>query len=109
MMHLAEFETAVRYGVPVLVVVMNDEALGAELHKSVADGLDPALTRISTPDLGAVGVALGGRGALVRSIDELRAAVSDFVAEPGPMLLDVRISTTVLSIPYRRMYYAADV
>jgi thiamine pyrophosphate-dependent acetolactate synthase large subunit-like protein len=109
MMHLAEFETAVRYGVPVLVVVMNDEALGAELHKSVAVGLDPALTRISTPDLGAVGVALGGRGALVRSIDELRAAVSDFVAEPGPMLLDVRISTTVLSIPYRRMYYAADV
>jgi thiamine pyrophosphate-dependent acetolactate synthase large subunit-like protein len=33
MMHLAEFETAVRYNMPLLVVVMNNEALGAEYYK----------------------------------------------------------------------------
>jgi thiamine pyrophosphate-dependent acetolactate synthase large subunit-like protein len=109
MMHLAEFETAVRYRLPLLVVVMNDEALGAELHKSAAVGLDPELAKISTPDLGAVGTALGGRGALVRSIDELRAAAGEFAARPGPMLVDVRISRRVLSIPYRRMFHGEDV
>jgi thiamine pyrophosphate-dependent acetolactate synthase large subunit-like protein len=109
MMHLAEFETAVRYDLPLFVVVMNDEALGAEYHKSVAVGLDPRLTRISTPDLGAVGIALGGRGALVRSVDDLRAAAAGFVAAPVPTLVDVRISREVLSIPYRRAYRHEDV
>jgi thiamine pyrophosphate-dependent acetolactate synthase large subunit-like protein len=109
MMHLAEFETAVRYSLPVFVVVMNDEALGAEYHKSVAVGLDPLLTRISTPNLGAVGIALGGRGALVRSVDDLRAAAAEFVAAPAPTLVDVRISREVLSIPYRRAYRHEDV
>jgi thiamine pyrophosphate-dependent acetolactate synthase large subunit-like protein len=88
---------------------MNDEALGAELHKSAAVGLDPELAKISTPDLGAVGTALGGRGALLRSIDELRAAAGEFAARPGPMLLDVRISRRVLSVPYRRMFHGEDV
>lgn len=109
MMHLGEFETAVRYDVPLLVVVMNDEAVGAELHKSAAIGLDTALTEISTPDLGSVGVSLGGRGALVRSIDELRAVAAAFVERPAPTLVDVRISRNVLSIPYQRMYRDADV
>src|SRR5690606_4005942 len=78
MMHLAEFETAVRYDLPLLVVVMNDEALGAEYHKSIAVGLDGDLTLISTPNLGRVGASLGGRGALVRTIPELRAAAAEF-------------------------------
>jgi acetolactate synthase I/II/III large subunit len=109
MMHLAEFETAVRYRVPLLVIVMNDEAIGAEFHKSVASGLDESLTRMTTPDLGSVGRSLGGAGALVRTPDELSAAVAEFLANPGPYLLDVRISRTVLSIPYRRLWYGEDV
>jgi thiamine pyrophosphate-dependent acetolactate synthase large subunit-like protein len=109
MMHLAEFETAVRYDLPLLVVVMNDEGLGAEYHKSVAVGLDGRLALIPTPDLGRVGVGLGGRGALVCSLDELRSLAAEFVARPGPTLLDVRISRNVLSIPYRRAFYGEDV
>ena len=52
LMHLPEFETACRYGFPILVVVMNDEALGAEYHKSAVQGADPELAVIPTPDLG---------------------------------------------------------
>ncbi|MEK8169415.1 thiamine pyrophosphate-dependent enzyme [Streptomyces sp. M19] len=50
LMHLSEFETACRYGLPVLVVVMNDEGLGAEFHKARAKGLDPGLAVIPTPN-----------------------------------------------------------
>jgi acetolactate synthase I/II/III large subunit len=109
MMHLAEFETAVRYELPLLVVVMNDEALGAEFHKSVAVGLDGDLTLIRTPDLGSVGVSLGGRGHLVCDLGELAAAAKEFADDPVPTLLDVRISRRVLSIPYRRTFYGEDV
>jgi len=108
MMHLAEFETAVRYGLPLLVVVFNDQALGAEYHRYVGKGIDLDATRIPTPDLGAVATALGGRGALVRSPAELRAAAREFVSRPGPMLVDLRMSRNVVSVPYRRLFYGQE-
>lgn len=108
MMHLAEFETAVRYGMPLLIIVMNNEALGPEYYKLESKKMDAKIATINTPDLGAVGVALGGRGKLVRSLDELRAAAAGWVADPGPMIIDLRISRTVMSIPYRRVYHGKD-
>jgi thiamine pyrophosphate-dependent acetolactate synthase large subunit-like protein len=108
-MHLPEFETACRYQVPLLVVVMNDEALGAEYHKAKAKGLDPELAVIGVPDLGPVATALGGRGATVRTPGELKAALADYVASPGPFVLDVRITRSVVSDPYRRLLFMEDV
>jgi thiamine pyrophosphate-dependent acetolactate synthase large subunit-like protein len=109
LMHLSEFETAVRYRLPVLVVVMNDEGLGAEYHKAKAKGLDPELAVIPTPELGAVATALGGAGATVRTVGDLRAALADYVRDPRPTVIDVRISRDVLSVPYRRIQYGEDV
>ena len=108
-MHLSEFETACRYGLPVLVVVMNDQGLGAEYHKAKAKGLDPELAVIPTPELGTVGQALGGGGATVRTTDELRAALAEYVRNPRPTIIDVRITRDVLSVPYRRIQYGDDV
>jgi acetolactate synthase-1/2/3 large subunit len=108
MMHLPEFETAVRYGLPLLVVLLNDQLLGAEYHKAVVKGLKAELAAISTPDLGAVGKALGGDGALVTDLDALKDAIDSYVANPRPMIIDVRISKTVISIPYRRLHFGQD-
>lgn len=108
MMHLPEFESAVRYGLPLLVVIFNDQLLGAEYHKSVAKGLNAELARISTPDLGAVGRALGGHGALATTTDELISALDDYLASPAPTIIDARISTNVVSIPYRRLHFGQD-
>ncbi|TDV54259.1 thiamine pyrophosphate-binding protein [Actinophytocola oryzae] len=109
LMHLSEFETACRYDLPILVVVMNDEGLGAEYHKSKAKGLDPDLALIPTPELGAVAQALGGGGATVRDVAELRAALAEYVRAPRPTVIDVRITRNVLSVPYRRLQYGEDV
>ena len=108
LMHLAEFETAVRYKMPLLVVVMNNQCLGAEYYKLDAKKMDANTSVIPTPDLGAVAVAMGGRGALVTHNDQLRNAVKEWAAKPGPMVIDVRISRTVPSIPYRRIHYGRD-
>jgi acetolactate synthase I/II/III large subunit len=108
MMHLPEFETATRYGLPLLVVIMNDQLLGAEYHKAVAKGLNADLAHVPTPDLGTVGKALGGNGALVTNLDDLRAAVDAYVANPQPTIIDVRISKLVISIPYRRLHFGQD-
>ncbi|GGU08609.1 thiamine pyrophosphate-binding protein [Actinomadura citrea] len=109
LMHLSEFETACRYGLPLLVVVMNDEGLGAEYHKLGAKGLTQELAVIPNPELGRVAQALGGGGATVRNAAELEAAVAEYVANPRPFLIDVRITRDVLSVPYRRLWYGEDV
>jgi acetolactate synthase-1/2/3 large subunit len=108
MMHLAEFETAVRYNMPLMVVVMNNEALGAEYYKLDAHEMETRGSQITTPDLGKVAVSFGGRGRKATTIDELSLAAKEFVAKPGPMMVDLRISKSVPSIPYRRLHYGRD-
>ncbi|RPJ46890.1 MAG: thiamine pyrophosphate-binding protein [Betaproteobacteria bacterium] len=108
MMHLAEFETAVRYNMPLLVVVMNNQALGAEYYKLDVKKMDVNTAVVNTPDLGKVAVAMGGKGAIVHHMDDLAKAAKEWVANPGPMIIDVRISRTIMSVPYRRIHYGRD-
>jgi acetolactate synthase I/II/III large subunit len=108
MMHIAEFETAVRYGMPLLIVCLDNEALGSEYYKLDAHKMKADLATISMPDLGAVGVAFGGRGRMARSMDDLRAAAKEWLSKPGPMMIDARISRSVVTLPYRRIHYGRD-
>ncbi|KAA9159039.1 thiamine pyrophosphate-binding protein [Amycolatopsis acidicola] len=108
-MHLAEFDTACRYGWPVLILVMNDEALGAEYHKSEAHGLRQDLSAIRSPDLGAVATAMGGHGATVRTIGDLEKAVGEFLGDPKPTVVDMRITREVMSVPFRRLWRGEEV
>jgi thiamine pyrophosphate-dependent acetolactate synthase large subunit-like protein len=66
------------------------------------------LATISTPDLGAVARSFGGRGRLATSADDVREAASEWLAEPGVMVIDARISRNVVSVPYRRLHYGRD-
>ena len=108
MMHLAEFETAVRYGMKLLVVVMNNECLGAEYYKLDAKKMVKETSVITCPDLGKVAVGMGGKGAYCTSIESFRKAAEEWIANPCPMIIDLRISRTVMSIPYRRVHYGRD-
>lgn len=109
MMHIGEFETAVRYRMPLCIVVMNNEILGPEYYNLEQKGLDPMPGFVSTPDIGHVARGMGGRGHLVTTVDRFRAALKDFVDAPGPMIIDLRVSRTVLPVQYRRLYYGMDV
>jgi len=108
MMHIAEFETAVRHGMPLLVVCMDNESLGSEYYKLDAHKMKSDLANIPMPDLGAVGIAFGGRGKMARTIEDLRAATREWLAKPGPMMIDARISRSVVTLPYRRIHYGRD-
>lgn len=108
MMYLSEFDTAVRYNLPLLVVILNDQAMGAELHKMRVHGLDSDLAEVKSPNLGEVAKALGGRGYLATTLDHVRAAAEQWLADPKPTIIDVRISDNVISVPYRRLHYGID-
>ena len=109
LMHMSELETAARLGVKLLIVVFNDEALGAEYQKFVSKKMDARAATIPTPDLGAVARAFGCRGQQARTLDDVRAGVDEFLGGDGPMLLDIRVSRSVISVPYSRLWFGEDV
>jgi acetolactate synthase I/II/III large subunit len=108
MMHLAELETAVRYDMPLLVTVLNDQALGSEYHKMKAHDRQSHLATIPTPDLGAVARSFGGRGCLATDVDDVRQAAGEWLANKGVMVIDARISRNVITVPYRRLHYGRN-
>lgn len=107
--NIQELDTAARLGVKLLYFIVNDQAYGAEYHKLRAKGLDGNLSAVPTPDLADVGRALGCRGRQARTLDEVGAGIEEFMKGEGPMVLDVRISRNVISIPYRRLHFGQDV
>jgi thiamine pyrophosphate-dependent acetolactate synthase large subunit-like protein len=42
------------------------------------------------------------------TVDDLTKAVQEWVKKPGPMMIDLRISRSVPSVPYRRIHYGRD-
>ncbi|MBI4188932.1 MAG: thiamine pyrophosphate-binding protein [Betaproteobacteria bacterium] len=109
MQNIQELDTAARLGLKLLLIVMNDEALGAEYHKLKAKGGDVNLAAVRAPDFGAVGRGFGCRGRMARTLNEVAAGIDEFLAGDGPMVLDIRISRNVVSIPYRRLHFGQDV
>jgi thiamine pyrophosphate-dependent acetolactate synthase large subunit-like protein len=109
LMHMAELDTAARLGVKLLIAVFNDEALGAEYQKFVSKKMEARASAIPTPDLGAVARAFGCRGKMATTLDEVKSGVDEFLAGDGPMLLDIRVSRSVISVPYSRLWFGEDV
>ncbi len=105
MMHVQALETAAIYGAPMLVVVLNDGALGAEYHNMVAEGYEPELSLTPDLDLAALARQLGCRGARLTDLNHLPDLVSQFLTGEGPMLIDARVSRRVISPPIRRSVY----
>ena len=110
LMHMSELETAARLGVKLLIAVFNDEALGAEYQKFVSKKMDAAGlghpdARTSAPWRGRSAAAASRRARL----DEVKAGVDEFMAGDGPMLLDIRVSRSVISVPYSRLWFGEDV
>jgi thiamine pyrophosphate-dependent acetolactate synthase large subunit-like protein len=109
LMHMSELDTAARLGVKLLIAVFNDEALGAEYQKFASKKMETRASEITTPDLGAIARAFGCRGAQARTLEEVKAGVDEFMAGDGPMLLDIRVSRSVVSVPYSRLWFGEDV
>lgn len=99
MLSLGELDTAVRYRLPMLIVVYNDESYGAEMHFLRMSGLDEKESRFATPPLDAVARAIGADGMAVRSLADLEG-VAPLLAGglDRPLLLDCRITDEVRAV-----------
>jgi thiamine pyrophosphate-dependent acetolactate synthase large subunit-like protein len=94
MMGIADLDTAARYELPILFVVLNDESLGIEalLLRGLGAPTEPA-DYGDGPALHEVAAGFGIRTALVTSIEELEGALETPVTRPT--LIDLRIDGDV--------------
>jgi acetolactate synthase I/II/III large subunit len=89
---LAEFNTAVRHGVDLVVIVFNDGAYGAEHIQFRQKDMDPTISTFDWPEFGPVATALGGQGYTARNVDELNHALAAIESRDRPILIDVKLN-----------------
>jgi thiamine pyrophosphate-dependent acetolactate synthase large subunit-like protein len=95
LMSLGEIDAAVNLGVPLLVVVMNDAAYGAEVHHFRSLGLPIELALLGGIDFAAVATAMGAKGAMVRTTGDLDK-VREWIESPkGVMVADCKVNPGV--------------
>ncbi len=98
-MMLGDLLTAIQEKIPLKIVVFDNGALGfVELEMKV-EGLLNAYTDLQNPDFSRVAEAIGFHARRVERADDLDAAVKDWLAQPGPALLDVLTSRMELVMP----------
>lgn len=86
-----EFNTAVRLGLDLIVIVANDSAYGAEHIQFLDRKMDPSLTQFDWPSFAQVATSLGGQGIEVHSNAELESAIAALADRKGPVLIELRL------------------
>ncbi|HYN96189.1 MAG TPA: thiamine pyrophosphate-dependent enzyme, partial [Pilimelia sp.] len=92
-MSVAELATAVRLALPMVVVVYNDAAYGAEVHHFGPHGHPLDTVTFPDADLAAIGRGFGCAGVTVRDPGDL-AGARDWLAGPRdrPLVVDAKVS-----------------
>jgi thiamine pyrophosphate-dependent acetolactate synthase large subunit-like protein len=95
LMALPELETLGRLGLPMLVVIYDDAAYGAEVHHFRPLGQAVDLAQFPATDFAGLAMAAGCRGVTARGTEDL-AAVREWLAAPdSPLVLDAKVDPDV--------------
>jgi acetolactate synthase I/II/III large subunit len=100
LMGISELETAVRLKLPLVCIVYNDAAYGAEVHHFAQHHRQEELASVSFPetDIAAIARGYGADGVTVRTLDDLQP-VREWVAvfrdrgQDRPLVIDAKIAS----------------
>lgn len=112
-MTMGEMETVVREDIPLVIVLMNDCAYGAERHFLQLRDQPVATAQFPDVDYAPLAEALGFRAATIRSMEQLEQLAPLLSRPDGPILLDCKINGAVQapffseSLEYERRRRAA--
>ena len=95
LMTLSELETAAREGIPLVIVLMNDGAYGAELHYLKMRDMPVSTAVFADIDFAPIAQAFGFEAFTVRTLEELAELAPALKNPQGPILLDCKINASV--------------
>jgi acetolactate synthase-1/2/3 large subunit len=93
LMNIQEMSTAVQYGLPVKVFVLNNEYMGMvrQWQDLTYEGRHSHSYTEALPDFVKLAEAWGWKGIRIDTADELDAGIAAMLAEPGPVFVDCRV------------------
>ncbi|MGQ0719643.1 MAG: thiamine pyrophosphate-binding protein [Pseudonocardiales bacterium] len=94
--YATELTTAVKYGIPIKHVLLNNHALGKISKEQLAEDYPVWHTSLHNPDWAGYAQLCGGTGIRVTSRDQLDEAMSTLFACDGPALLCVEQDAELL-------------
>ncbi|MGX7681302.1 thiamine pyrophosphate-binding protein [Jatrophihabitans sp. DSM 45814] len=95
MMSLSDLETAVRYGLNLLIVISNDSGFGAEMQFLRLLGKPDDVAKYPSPDFAALARALGARGLTVQSLEDIGVLKDELQVMNGPVVVDLKVRDDV--------------
>ena len=95
LMALPELETLGRLRLPLLVVIYDDAAYGAEVHHFRPKGEAVDLAQFPDTDFAALAEAAGCRGLEARSVDDLEGVREWLDHRDRPLVLDARVDPDI--------------
>jgi pyruvate dehydrogenase (quinone) len=98
-MLLGDLLTTVQEDLPIKIVVYDNGKLGFVEIEQKAAGLEPVYTDLKNPNFGDIAKAAGIWGRLISQAGELEDSVIDWLAQPGPALLHVKVKPMQLITP----------
>lgn len=98
-MLMGDLLTTVQENLPIKIVVFDNGKLGFVDIEQRAAGLVPVYTDLKNPDFGGIAKAAGIWGRRVSKAGELEEAVKEWLAQPGPALLQVKVKPMQLVSP----------
>jgi pyruvate dehydrogenase (quinone) len=106
-MLLGELLTVIQEEVPIKIAVYDNGKLGFVELEQKSEGLLPTYTNLKNPDFGKVAQAMGLWGVTVTDPADLELAVQDWLSQPGPALLNVKVAPMELVMPPHAEFGAA--
>jgi len=95
LMTLSELETVVREDLPLIIVVMNDCAYGAELHFLKMHQRPVGLSVFPDLDFAPIAEGFAFEAFTIRTMDDLEQAAPSIRSPEGPILLDCKINADI--------------
>lgn len=89
--YLAELDTAVRFQLPIVILVGNDAGWGLERELQAATGKGIVACELRPTGYDIVAQGFGGRGETIDSVEQLRPALERAFSSPVPYLINARI------------------
>lgn len=103
---IQELHAAAEQKVRLAILVMNDAAYGAEVLKMQWKGRDARDAQWSSPDFVALAKSFGGDGMRLEREQDVTTAIERASVCEGPYVIDARISPTLVSDAYSRLFLA---
>lgn len=98
-MLMGDLLTLVQEKLPLKILVFHNGTLGFVEMEMKVEGLLDSFTDLQNPNFGEVAKACGFYGAQVTNANDLEGAMTEWLAQPGPALLDVKVNRMELVMP----------